>query len=887
VFDETATGTTTVDISVGDVAPASVTFNNSTKTYTISSSSGFGITGSAGLIKNNGGTTNLNTPGSYSGGTTLNAGTLNLNASNAVGSGTTTVAGGTLGINNATGLGTGAITITGGALNNTSGSPLMLVNGNVQSWNGDFAFTGSNDLDMGTGAVTLGGSGSRTVTVNAGTLTVGAISSPTQGLTKAGPGKLAINPTSPLANSAIAGPLNVAAGTLQINTGSSAFDTMDFLANGLAGSGTIQNGGGVERSLVVNVDGNNTFSGKLEDGGAGALGLNKFGAGTLTLTGTTSTYTGTTTLTQGTLVAATPTALGSTSRVNAAANSTGTFRYATDGLDSVVPIGISSGSTVLNVVSDRATPGAAVDRTMTVPTGNGLGGGTVNFTAGPNVLSGTPKITFTQLGMGAGGGSQTTILNPTGVNLSLGDVSKFNSATAQTLALGGTSTGNEVTGVISNGSATVNISKTGSGTWKLLNANTFTGETSLTDGTLIATNTSALGGTSRLNITGTTGAGPTYIIATDGGDATLPIGINTGFTGTIATGRATAGPAVDRLMTVPTSSGLGNGTINFTVGPNVTSGIPRITFAQLGLGAGSGGTTTLNPVGVNLTLGDTSKFNNAPNQTLNLDGASTGNEITGVISNGTAIVSLSKSGASTWALTNTNSYTGTTTVNGGTLLVNGDNSGATGAVTVASGGVLGGTGKIGGDILMQAASTFATQFSGGTIDALDVGKLDLSALNNLLTVAGSGTSGPWTIINYSGTLTGTFESVTPGYTVNYGTGSNSAITISAAAGLLGDFNSDGKVDAGDYVTWRKNQNTNNALPNDNGLGTPVGTAHYNLWRANFGKPPGSGTGLAGASVPEPATWILVAMSAVMLSLVVRRRANTRLVLVPIGCPQSR
>src|SRR5207244_936788 len=28
--------------------------------------------------------------------------------------------------------------------------------------------------------------------------------------------------------------------------------------------------------------------------------------------------------------------------------------------------------------------------------------------------------------------------------------------------------------------------------------------------------------------------------------------------------------------------------------------------------------------------------------------------------------------------------------------------------------------------------------------------------------------------------------------------------------------------------------TTNPLPNDNGLGTPIGTAHYNLWRSNFG-----------------------------------------------------
>jgi hypothetical protein len=76
------------------------------------------------------------------------------------------------------------------------------------------------------------------------------------------------------------------------------------------------------------------------------------------------------------------------------------------------------------------------------------------------------------------------------------------------------------------------------------------------------------------------------------------------------------------------------------------------------------------------------------------------------------------------------------------------------------------------------------------------------------------------------------------------------------------------VDAGDYVTWRKNNGTNNALANDNGLGTPVGANHYTLWRANFGKPPGagSGSGLSGAAVPEPTTIGLVLLGLAALGL---------------------
>jgi hypothetical protein len=59
--------------------------------------------------------------------------------------------------------------------------------------------------------------------------------------------------------------------------------------------------------------------------------------------------------------------------------------------------------------------------------------------------------------------------------------------------------------------------------------------------------------------------------------------------------------------------------------------------------------------------------------------------------------------------------------------------------------------------------------------------------------------------------------------------------------LAGDFNADGKVDAADYVVWRKD-------PSAHG-GDPDG---YNTWRTNFGQPSGAGAALeAGASVPEP------------------------------------
>jgi hypothetical protein len=101
--------------------------------------------------------------------------------------------------------------------------------------------------------------------------------------------------------------------------------------------------------------------------------------------------------------------------------------------------------------------------------------------------------------------------------------------------------------------------------------------------------------------------------------------------------------------------------------------------------------------------------------------------------------------------------------------------------------------------------------------------------------------------------------------------------VRAAAGIPGDFNDNGQVDAADYVVWRKNKDTNNELPNDNMIGGSVGQEHYNLWRANFGAGTGSGTSaLAYATaltIPEPSTSICVAILAALVAL--QSRKSTR------------
>jgi hypothetical protein len=84
------------------------------------------------------------------------------------------------------------------------------------------------------------------------------------------------------------------------------------------------------------------------------------------------------------------------------------------------------------------------------------------------------------------------------------------------------------------------------------------------------------------------------------------------------------------------------------------------------------------------------------------------------------------------------------------------------------------------------------------------------------------------------------------------------------AGLSGDFNNDGLVDAADYTVWRDNLGAaDESGINNNGDGGGVTESDYQVWRTNFGNSSGAGAlAAAAASVPEPAS-VVVSLAAIV------------------------
>ena len=233
--------------------------SNQARSQTISGSASVEITGTVqdgpgtgadALTYAGNGTLKLSGSNTYTGSTTMNnaAGTLTLAGSSTTSAVTLTA--GRLNVNHASALGAGTLTLTTGTLDNTSGAALTLTTNNPVTL-GTFTFGGSNDLNLGTGSVTMGTS-DRVINIDGeSTLTMGTVSS-----NSAATRILQVNQ-----GRGTAGKLVLSAFDLNVSA-----DTAGRTRN-LTGTGQI------------------VITGVVANGNAFNNGITKNGAGTLTLSG--------------------------------------------------------------------------------------------------------------------------------------------------------------------------------------------------------------------------------------------------------------------------------------------------------------------------------------------------------------------------------------------------------------------------------------------------------------------------------------------------------------------------------------------------------------------------------------------------------------------------
>ncbi|MEJ5464179.1 autotransporter-associated beta strand repeat-containing protein [Salmonella enterica subsp. enterica] len=484
------------------------------------------------------------------------------------------------------------------------------------------------------------------------------------------------------------------AGTLILNaentyTGGTTISEGTLVANNVEALGT----GNVTDNATLELNTGGDFDNAISGSGQ----VVKSGDKTLTLSGANS-YTGGTTISGGTLVATNVEALGSgdvTDNATLELNTGGTFDNVISGSGQVVKSGdemltlsgansytggttISGGTLVVSNVEALGSGDVTDNATLELNTGgdfdNNIGG------TGSVVKSGDKTLTLSGANSYTGG---TTISGGTLVATNVEALGSGDVTDNATLEL---NTGGTFDNVISGSGQVV---KSGDEMLTLSGANSYTGGTTISGGTLVASNVEALGSgdvTDNATLELNTGGDFDNAISGSGqvvksGDDALTLSGNNSYTGgtLISDGTLVASNVEalgsgdvtnDAVLELNTGGDFDNAISGS--GQVVKSGDKTLTLS--GANSYTGGTTISGGTLVASNVEALGSGDITDNATLELN---TGGDFDNAISGSGQVV---KSGDETLTLSGTNTYTGGTTISGGTLIATHVNALGTGAI---------------------------------------------------------------------------------------------------------------------------------------------------------------------------------------------------------------
>ncbi|EKE2803608.1 autotransporter-associated beta strand repeat-containing protein, partial [Salmonella enterica subsp. enterica serovar Hato] len=624
------------------------------------------ISGSGQVVKSGDGALTLSGANSYSGGTLISDGTLVASNVEALGSGDVTD-NATLELNTG---GTFDNAISGSGKVEKSGDDALTLSG-ANTYTGgtlisDGTLVASNVEALGTGDVT----DNAVLELNTGGDFDNAISGSGQ-VEKSGDGTLTLSGS------------NTYTGGTTINDGTLIATSVDAL-----GSGDVTD----NATLALNTGG--TFDNAISGSGQ----VVKSGDDVLTLSGANS-YSGGTLISDGTLVASNVEALGSGDVTNDAVlelNTGGTFDNTISGSGRVVKSGdgaltlsgansysggtlISDGTLIAGRVDVLGSGDVTDNATLELNTGgtfdNAISG------SGQVVKSGDDVLTLSGANSYSGGTliSDGTLVASNVEALGTGDVT--DNATLEM------NTGGDF---INNIGGTGRVEKSGDDALTLSGSNTYTGGTTINDGTLIATSVDALGsGDVTNNAVLELNTGGDFINNIGGtgrveksGDETLTLsGSNTYTGGTLISGGTLVATNVEALGTGDVTD---NAVLELNTGGdfiNNIGGTGRVeksgddTLTLSGSNSYTGGTLISSGTLVATNVDALGSGDVTDNATLELN---TGGTFDNAISGSGQVV---KSGDETLTLSGANSYTGGTLISSGTLVANDVNALGTGDVT--------------------------------------------------------------------------------------------------------------------------------------------------------------------------------------------------------------